>query len=800
MLRQAARSLARSPLLTAVAILSLALGIGANATIFNVVNAIRFKPLPFPEPDRLVDLSETNPRELCEGCAVGASWQVFQDWRSSAHSFGRLGAYQESSFALADGGGAERVGGAVLTSSVLPILGVTPVLGRSLTEADDVAGAPRVVLIGYGLWNRRFGGDSAVLGRVVRINGEAHTVVGVMPPGFAFPEFAAVWMPLGPEVTTLDQSARSLGVLGRLASGITIQAAQTEMTALAARVAAERPATQAGWSAAVTPLKEDISRDESSNAFLLALMASGFVLLIACANLANLFLARAATRARELAVRVALGAGRARIAGHVLAEAVLLGLAGGALGLVGSLWGIRLVLNLIDRPLPFWIRLGADWRLLVFTLGLSLLAALAFGILPALRAARADLNETLKTGAAGATAGRREGRIRNTLVVAQVALSLVLLTGAGLMIKSFLVERRSTDLGYNPVGVLTAQLQLQAPRYQDPRQVGEFQRELLSRLRSQPDFESAAIESHLFLGSFIGQNTLVQLDGEAGAVPMNRGPSHGNAVSADYFRLMEIPVLRGRTFTGEDRAGTQGVAVVNAETATQYWRDSDPIGKRLKIGRDGEWLTVVGLVGDLSRRPMGTGHVALLYTASAQEPPRPFRVMVRFRGDPASATTTMKAVVRTLDPDEPVEDILTLEEDLALQLTPIRVMMYLLGGLGAIALGLASFGIYGVMAYLVARRSRELGIRAALGAEAARLWRFVVAQGLRLTTVGIGIGLVAAVFLTRSLQGALFNVRSTDPFVFVAVAGLLAAIALLACWGPARRATRVSPMEVLREE
>ncbi len=450
MLRQAARSLARSPLLTAVAILSLALGIGANATIFNVVNAIRFKPLPFPEAERLVDVSEANPKELCEGCAVGASWQVFQDWHRSARSFSQLGAYQETSYALADGGEAERVGGAILTSAVLPTLGVTPLLGRSLTEADDAPGSPRVVLIGYGLWTRRFGGDSAVLGRTVRINGTAHTVVGVMPPGFAFPEFAALWMPLGPQASRLDPSARSLGVLGRLGPGVTLDAARTEMTALAARIAAERPETQAGWTAAVAPLKEDISRDESSNTFVLALIASGFVLLIACANLANLFLARAATRARELAVRVALGAGRSRIAAHVLAEAVLLGLAGGAVGLVGSLWGIRLIIGLIDRPLPFWIRLGADWRLLVFTLGLSLLAALAFGILPALRAARADLNETLKTGSAGATAGRREGRIRNTLVVAQIALSLVLLTGAGLMIKSFLVERRSTDLGLQP--------------------------------------------------------------------------------------------------------------------------------------------------------------------------------------------------------------------------------------------------------------------------------------------------------------------------------------------------------------
>jgi putative ABC transport system permease protein len=483
----------------------------------------------------------------------------------------------------------------------------------------------------------------------------------------------------------------------------------------------------------------------------------------------------------------------------VLAEAVLLGLGGGVLGLVGSLWGIRLVLSTLGAPLPFWIQLGVDWRLIGFTLGLALLAGIAFGLLPALRAARADLNETLKTGAAGGTAGRREGRLRSTLVVAQIALSLVLLTGAGLMIKSFLVERHPTGLGYNPAGVLTARFELQPARYDDSAQVRLFQQELVTRLAGQPGFPAAAVESHIFLGSFIGHSTRVQLEGESEPVSMERGPSHGSAVSTDYFRLMEIPVLRGRTFTGQDRIGSPGVAVVNGEAARRYWPNGDPLGKRLKIG-EGPWLTVVGLVGDLSRRPMGSGFIPLVYTAAAQDAARPFRVLVRFRGDQETASTTLKAVARAIDPDEPVEDILTLEEDLALQLTPIRIMMYLLGGLGAIALGLAAFGLYGVMAYVVARRNRELGIRAALGAEAARLWRYVVSQGLRLTAFGVGLGMIGAFFLTRTLQQVLFNVRSTDPFVYGAVASLLALIALLACWGPARRATRVDPIEVLREE
>ncbi len=797
MLRHAARSLARSPLLSAVAILSLALGIGANATIFNIVNAVRFKPLPFPEPDRLVSVSESNPRELCEGCAVGASWQVFERWRQSARSFAALGAYHEGAYALADQGEPERTGGTRVSAGLLPLLGVAPVLGRGITREDDRPGAEPVVLLSHGLWFRRYGGDSGAIGRTVRLNGVSHTVIGVMPPGFAFPEYSSLWLPLAPGADAYRTRNRELGVVGRLAPGTGLEAARLEMATLAARLAGE-DADQAGWTAVVAPLKEDISEDGSSSAFVLALLASGFVLLIACANLANLFLARAAGRARELAVRVAIGASRLRIAGHVLAESLLLGLAGGVVGFLGSLWSIRLLLGIIDRPLPFWIRLGTDWRLLGFTLALSLLAGFAFGLVPALRAAGADLNETLKTGAAGATAGRREGRIRNSLVVAQMALSLILLIGAGLMVRSFFAERDTSGLGYDPARVLAARLQLQSPRYDDPGRLRLFQEELVERLRVQPGFSHVSLESHLFLGNFIGGATRVQLEGAPEPVPMGRGPTHGAAVTPEYFRLLEIPLLRGRVFTAEDRAGSPGVAIVNQATARLYWPDADPIGRRLRIDAGGEWLTVVGLAGD--DRPDSRSASPLLYTALAQDPPRPLRVLIRFQGDPATAATTLKAVARTLDADEPVEEVMTLAEDRALQLTPIRVMMYMLGGLGLIALGLASFGIYGVMSYMVARRARELGIRAALGAEAARLWRFVVGRGVRLTLIGTALGLGGAFLLTRGLSGVLFSIRPTDPLVFTAVPALLAAIAVLACSGPARRATRVSPVEVLREE
>ena len=799
----AARSLARSPLLTVVAVLSLALGIGANATVFNFVNAVQFRPLPFPEPDRLVAVNEANPKELCAGCGVGTGWPTYQIWREAARSFAGLGAYHEDAYALADKGEPERVGGAMVTANVFPTLGVAPVLGRGFVATDDRPGAEPVVLLGHGLWLRRFGGDSTVIGHTIRVNGVPRTVIGIMPPDFGFPEFASLWLPMAGEVSRLQAEDRSLGVVGRLKPDVSAREAGLEMASLSARLATEGPKSYSGWTAQVVSLKADISHDTSSEAFLLALAASGFVLLIACANLANLFLARATVRARELAVRVALGASRARIASHVLAESVLLGLAGGAVGFVLSLWGVRILTGMIHSALPFWLTLGTDWRFILYTLGLSVGVGLAFGLVPALRAARTDLNEAFKIGGIGGTAGRRDSRLRGTLVVAQIALAIVLLAGAGLLIKAFLVERRIGQLGYNPRGVLTARLQLQAPRYDAPGQVLLLQDQLIERLRIQPMVDAAAVEHPVFLNAFIGASTRVLLEGVPEPVPMGQGPGHGNAVTSDYFRLMEIPILSGRGIRMIDRPGTPPVAVLNQQAATLYWPNAQPLGKRLRIG-DGPWLTVVGIAGDVSNRPFGRGPIPLLYTAAAQESARPFRVMIRFHGDPVTAVATLKAVARTVDADEPVEDVMTLEADLALQVSPLRFMALLLGGLGAIALGLAALGIYGVMSYLVARRTRELGIRVALGADATRLRRYVVARGLRLALLGLAIGIPAALGLTRVLRRVLFTVSSSvgsaDPLVFGSVAVLLTGIASLACWAPASRATRADPLAALRAE
>lgn len=795
----ALRSLARAPGLVAVAVASLALGIGANATIFNFVNAIEFRPLPFPEPERLVDVSETNPQALCDGCAVGTSWPAYTTWRASARSFAGLEAYREESYALAGEQEPERIGGALVTAGLFPLLGVRPVLGRGLIQADDRPGAPPVVLIGHGLWVRRFGADSGILGTTVRVNGTARTVIGVLPPRFRFPEFAALWLPMAPALQSMAPDDRSLGVVGRLASGVSSEDAGLEMAGIARSIADQDSTHYAGWTAGVHSLRADLTQDGSGQGFLLALAAAGFVLLIACANLANLFLARATARARELAVRVALGASRARIAAHLLAESVLLGLAGGVVGLALSLWGVRLVIRLIDTELPFWLVLGTDWRLVTFTFFLSLAAGVAFGMLPVLRMARTDIHEVLRTGGSGATAGRRDSRIRGTLAVGQIALAIVLLAGAGLLVKSFLIARRTDNLGYNPRAVLSAQLQLQAPRYDAPEQVRLMQDLLLERLRVQPMVEAAAIEHPEFLGAFVGSSSRVTVEGEDEPVPLGRGPRHGYAVSPDYFRLLEIPLEAGRSFTPADGPGAPPVAVINRSAAAMLWPEGNPLGKRLRLDR-GHWMTVIGVVGDIVVSPLGRGDAPLLYMAAAQSSARPFRLLLRYRGEQATLATTLRAVARTVDADEPIEEVMTVEEGLARWISPVRFMVWLLAALGVVALFLSAFGIYGVMSYLVARRAREIGIRMALGAEAGNVRRYVMGHGLRLAAIGLAIGLPAAFGLSWLLRGVLFTVSAADPVVFGSAALLLAGIAVAACWSPARRATRVNPLDALRAE
>ena len=796
----AARSLSRAKGLVAVAIVSLALGIGVNGAIFTYVNAIEFRPLPFRQPSELVDVSEASPAELCAGCAVGTSWPTLSLWRARARSFIALEAYRESSYTLAGDGEPERTGGAQVTAGLFPLLGVEPALGRGFAATEDRPGGDAVVLLSHGLWTRRFGADTAAVGRTLRVNGIPHTIIGVMGEGVRFPEFAALWVPLIPQVATMAPDDRSLAVVGRLREGTTAEAAGAEMTGIAGSLALERPEVYRSWTARVVPLREDLSDDSAHQAFWLALAASGLVLLIACANLANLLLARATARARELAVRVALGAGRTRVAGHVLAESFLLGLAGGVLGLLLSVWGVRLITSMIPSDLPAWLTPATDWRVVAWTLFLSIATGLVLGILPALRAARADLNQGLKAGALGATAGRADGRLRSSLAVAQVALALVLLAGTGLILKSFLVVRRTDNLGYDPRGVLMATFQLSGPRYESPGQVARFGEELLARVRDHPAVQAAALEQTTFLGSFVGDRTEVRLDGAAEPLRNSEAPRFLHAVSPEYFEVMRIPVVKGRGIGAEDTPGAPAVAVVSALTAGRLWPGEEPLGKRINLGpvRDGQWHTVVGVVGDVVGSPLGRTPAMFVYTAATQGAGRPFNLLLRHRDTEGTLAAEVRAVARALDADQPVEDVMPMEEALARWIAPVRFMVTLFGGLGLLAAALAGFGIYGVLSYIVARRTRELGIRMALGAEVRHLRRFVVARGLRLAVLGLVLGLPAAWLLARGLASILFTVRPGDPAVFALVAAALTVVVLLACWIPARRATRVNPVDALR--
>jgi putative ABC transport system permease protein len=638
------------------------------------------------------------------------------------------------------------------------------------------------------------------VGHSLRINGIPHTIIGVMPEGIRFPEFASLWIPMAPHVAAMAPDDRSLAVVGRLREGTTVAAAGAEMTGIAASLAIERPDLYRGWNARVVPLREDLSDDSAHQAFWLALGASGFVLLIACANLANLLLARATGRARELAVRVALGAGRTRVAGHVLAESFLLGLAGGVLGLLLSVWGVRLITSMIPSDLPSWLTPATDWRVAAWTLFLSIATGLALGILPALRAAQADLNQGLKAGTLGATAGRADGRVRSTLAVAQVALALVLLAGTGLVVKSFLVVRRTDNLGYDPRGILMATFQLLGPRYESPGQVAQFAEQLLARVRVQPSVQAAAIEHTTFLGTFVGDRTEVRLEGAADPLRNSEAPRFLHAVSPDYFDVMRIPVLLGRGIGAEDTPGAPAVAVVSAFTAGRLWPGQEPLGKRINLGsaRDGRWHTVVGVVGDVIGSPLGRSPGMFVYAAAAQGAARPFNLLLRHGDTEGTLAMEVRAVTRTLDPDQPVEDVMPMEAALARWIAPVRFMVSLFGGLGVLAAALAGFGIYGVLSYVVARRTRELGVRMALGAEVRHLRRYVVGRGLRLAVIGLVIGLPAAWLLARGLASILFTVRPGDPAVFAVVAAGLMVVVLLACWIPARRATRVNPVDALR--
>jgi putative ABC transport system permease protein len=812
-LRYAFRMLLKRPGFTAVAVLSLALGIGAISTIFSFVNGIMLKPLPYREPERLVLLDET---AFKRGIAsMGVSFPNFVDWREQNQAFEDIAAYTTGGLAIAGGGEPEQLKGAFVSQGLFEILGVAPILGRTFTADEDQPDHDLVVILSYGLWQRRFGGDPKILGATLLLNNRSRVVIGVMPKGFQFPEVAEVWGPLALNTKLWTRTDHGLEAIARLKPGVTLDQVQAEMTSIASNIEEQNPVTNEGLSVSLTSLRAGLTGDYKK-ALLILLGVVGFVLLIACVNVANLLLARSTARQKEIAIRAALGANRKRIFRQLLTESLLLGLISGAIGLVLALWGMDLLLAAIPIDIPFWMKFDLDFRVLGFTAGCSLLTGFVFGTAPALQASNPDLNETLKEGGRSAAGGGRH-RVRSLLVVAEIALSLVLLVGAGLMMRSF-ISLQYVDAGINPEGVLTMNVGLPRAKYGEPEKRVAFFSQLLERVRALRGVQSAGTNSGLPLsGNNWGRSLTVE---GRPVLSVGEAPMINHCViSPKYFSAMGIAILKGRDFDerdvmppkvpqlvvrGEVQPGAStGVTIIDERLAREYWPDEDPIGKRIRFGppEDNEpWHTIVGVVREVKHDRLNASTRMSVYLPFAQMPIGGSSLVIRTDGRPENLIAAVRDQVRELDPDLPVTRIMPMTEVVARSVWQPRLYTALFGVFAAVALILATVGIYGVMSYSVTQRTREIGLRMALGAQRQDVLKLVVGRGIILASIGVGVGLAAAVGLTRLMTSLLFGVTATDPFTFAAVSVLLTGVALGACFVPARRAAKVDPMVALRYE
>jgi putative ABC transport system permease protein len=799
--RYAARVLARQPGFTLVAVLALALGVGANTAIFSVVKAVLLKPLPYPESDRLVWLREVNPANNIPD--EPASAPNFNDWRTDARTLDGVAAYSETALTMTGDGEPERIPAAATSANFFRVLGVAPALGRDFLAEEETQGKNRVVVISHGLWRRRFGASPNVIGQALTFGGNQFTVVGVAPPDFKNPvpgaKPAEAWFPLAFNFDPSRRRSDFLSVFARLKQGATVEQARAELEGVGARLARDYPATNTGWSVSLVPLREKVVGDVRL-ALLVLMGVVGFLLLIACANVANLLLARATSRRQEIAVRSALGAGRRRLVRQFLTESVLLALAGGALGLLFAWWGVELLVSLSPGNIPRLDEVGLDRSVLLFTFGVSLLTGVVFGLLPALQASKTDLASSLKEGGSrGATAGAGASRLRNVLVVSEIAIAVVLLAGAGLMIRSF-EAIRDVDPGFRPDRTLTSDFSLPAAKYKEDAQVTSFFEQLGARAAAMPGVERVGLVSNIpFSGGDIAGFVI---DGRPEPPPEQVLDAEYRVVSPDYFDVMGIPVVRGQLFTERDRAGSPAATVINETMARRYWPGEDPIGKRINLGdpSSSPWRTIVGVVRDIRNESLDKEPYPQMYAPLAQFPRRQMTLVARTSGEPSALVPALRRDLSSLDKDLPLYNVRTMEQVLADSISRRRFQMLLITAFAGVGLLLAAVGIYGVISYSVAQRRHEIGVRMALGARATDILRLVVGQGLGLALAGVGCGLVAAFALTRVMASLLYGVSATDPVTFASVSLALLGVALAACLVPARRATKVDPMVALRYE
>jgi putative ABC transport system permease protein len=801
-LRYAFRMLMKSPGFTVVAVLTLALGIGANTSMFSVINAVLLRPLPFRDPARLVLVTEHSKFPI-----LTTSYQNYVDWRDQSRSFDAMEATRATNMTLTGAGEPERLNARMATAGLFPLLGVEAVAGRTFLKEEDRASGHPVALVSHGLWQRRFGGSLDLVGKTIDLNAQPYTVVGILPPGFQIMQPADVFVPFEPWAKTLpDDRSWHPGILpvARLKHDVTIEQARTEMQTIARRLEQQYPVYDTGVSSDVIGLQEQMVQN-SRPALLVLLSAVGFVLLIACVNVANLLLARATSRGKEVAIRTALGASVGRVVRQLLTESVVLALAGGGLGLLLAWATIGPLLKLSAGSVPSVGFVGIDSWVLVFTAGVSVLTGILFGLVPALRTTQLNLRESLSEGGRGSSAGAGHHRLRALLVVSEIALAMLLLVGAGLLLRSF-QRLQEVSAGFPPDHLLVADLPLSPTTYAKPDQRFQFFDRLVERARALPGVRSVGAASFLPVsggGSIIHFN----IQGRPPKSAHDFIAAGYRTITPDYLQTLAVPLLQGRMFTAADNEKAPPVVIINASMARTFFPGENPLGKRMQIGALPEqqvpWMEIVAVVGDV-RPGLGVDPQAEMYLpyrqADAVLPVFQLSIVLRTAVDPLAESSALRTALTEIDRNQPLVKVRTMEDNISGTVAQPRFRTWLLGIFAAVALVLAAVGIYGVMSYSVNQRTNEIGVRMALGAEAMDVFRLIVGQGIQLALVGVGIGLVIALALTRVLRTFLFGVSALDPVTFLGMAMVLSLVGLAATYLPARRATKVDPMVALREE
>ena len=797
-LRYGIRSLAKNPAFTAIALITLALGIGANTAIFSVVNAVLLRPLPYDDPARIVWLWDTQPQLA----TTPTSLPDFLGWKEQNRSFDRLAAFQGGNM-FVDAGDATtdtRVG--LVTPDLFSVFRVSPVLGRTFTDEETLPGRFRVAVLSHSMWQSRFGSDPNVSGRTIQLNGAAYTIIGVMPAGFSYPDRAELWRPLPIDPAKLDPGPHYLNVVGRLKPDITLAQAQADMSTIAARLSQQYKEKNAGHGVRLEPLTKVVVGDVGLALYVL-LGAVGFVLLIACANLANLMLARVGTRQKEIAVRTALGASRIRIVRQLLTESIMLAIVGGGAGLLLAIWAVRWIVSLSGDTIPRVQEISVDPRVAGFTLLVSVVTGVLFGLAPAIQVSRPDLTDALKESGRS-TAGLRRNRLRSALVISEVALSLVLLVGAGLMIRSF-AKLNQVDPGFKPDQVMTMGVAFLRTRYPEDEQVAQGFSQILEHAANAPGVLSAGAISDLPLtGSNISDSFTIE---GRPPIPKEAEPStEYHIVTPRYFESMGIPLLSGRDIAPTDTRQSPNVVVINDVFARRHFAGENPLGHRLRLqGQERDPLLIVGVINNVRNLALDEQPTPEVYVPFLQDPLSPnyqraMTIVARTKSDPGAIAATLRAALTSVDKSLPLYAVKPLSEHLRDSLIRRRFNLVLLSLFGGVALLLAAVGIYGVISYGVTQRTHEMGIRTALGAKPRDVLKLVVRQAMVLALGGVGIGLLASLALTRLMKSLLFNVGVTDPLTFAAIAVLMTLIALLACLIPAQRATKVDPLVALKYE